>query len=139
MTEGLGPGATIDRLALQTARASAVLRADLDYLDETARAELAALTVREEYQMIALDGMRFVNLHVALQRRVLRAAVERLQGDIRDLSFELVEATRRHIVANGRRAVWQWRRGLNVEWTGAMAGNRIRLWLVPNQGNNSDS
>ncbi|HVF09229.1 MAG TPA: tRNA lysidine(34) synthetase TilS [Abditibacteriaceae bacterium] len=126
-----------ERLARQTARAGAVLRADLELLDEVTASQLASLTVRETPRLIALDGLRFQELHLALQRRILRAAVVRLQGDTRDLSFELVETTRRHIADGERRAVWQWRRGLHVEWTGAMAGNRIRLWLVANQQSQS--
>ena len=125
--------ANLERLAWQTARSSAVLRSDLELLDEVTEAQLATLTIRAAPQLVVLDGLRFRELHLALQRRVLRAAVAKLQGDMRDLSFELVETARRHIADDGRHAVWQWRRGLNVEWTGAMAGNRIRLWLVANQ------
>jgi len=124
------PQRTLPQLARQTARAAEILEADLDYLDDVATATLAAITLREEGKLIALDGLAFRGLHLALQRRVMRAAVRRLEGEVRDLDFEQVEVARRHIVADGRRAVWQWRRGLNVEWTGAMAGNRIRLWLV---------
>jgi tRNA(Ile)-lysidine synthase len=130
----LPPGtASEDRLARQTARSCAVLRSDLELLDEMTNKHLEALTLRKEPGLVVLDGLRFREKHLALQRRILRAAVAGLQGDVQDLGFELVETTRRHIVADKRRAVWQWRRGINVEWTGAMAGNRIRLWLVPNQ------
>ncbi|MDQ3815705.1 MAG: hypothetical protein M3347_17465, partial [Armatimonadota bacterium] len=125
---------SLDQLAWQTARASAIFQADLDFLDQTAHEALAQLIVRDEPRLLTLDGLAFRELHVALQRRVLRAAAHRLQGDLRDLGFELVENVRRHIMADGRRAVWQWRRGLNVEWTGAMAGNRIRFWLVSDFG-----
>jgi len=133
MHDLMTPGAAdTERLARQTARACAVLRSDLELLDEITQAQLAAITIREAPSLIILNGLRFREMHLALQRRILRSAVARLQGDTRDLGFELVETTRRHIAADGRRAVWQWRRGVNVEWTGAMAGNRIRLWLVPN-------
>jgi len=123
--------ASEDRLTRQTARSCEVLRADFELLDELTAAQLAVLTVREEPRLIVLDGLRFRELHLALQRRILRAAVARLQGETRDLGFEIIETTRRHIVGDKRRAVWQWRRGVHVEWTGAMAGNRVRLWLVP--------
>jgi hypothetical protein len=86
--------------------------------------------LREEPRLLALDGITFRGLHIAAQRRVLRAAAWQLQGHVLDISVEHIERARRHIMDNGRRAVWQWRGGLHVEWTGAMAGNRIRLWLV---------
>ena len=99
-------------------------------MNESARAHLTAITVQEQPHFVALNGVAFRDLPVALQRRVLREAARRVQGDLQDIGSEQIEVARRHIAANGRRAVWQWRRGLNVEWTGAMSGNRIRLWLV---------
>ena len=128
------PASGLDQLARQTARAAEIVQADLDFLEAAAREAFAALIVRDIPNLVTLNGLGFRELPVALQRRVLRAAVRHLQHDVRDLGFELVETARRHIMANGRRAVWQWRRGLNVEWTGAMAGNRIRLWLVSDDG-----
>jgi tRNA(Ile)-lysidine synthase len=117
-------------LERQSVRAAAILRDDIDALDSLARRELAALTVARRDRLIALAGAGFVALHPALQRRVLRCAVLELHGDVRDLDAARVETARRHIVAGGRRRVWQWRRGMNVEWTGAMAGNRVRVWVV---------
>jgi tRNA(Ile)-lysidine synthase len=120
----------LDRLTRQAARSAAVLRDDIDWLDEMTRMHLAALTLRQEPKLLALDGIGFCTLHTAAQRRVLRAATRRIQGHVQDIGMEHIERARRHIIAGGRRAVWQWRGGLHVEWTGAMAGNRIRLWLV---------
>ncbi|MBV9469960.1 MAG: tRNA lysidine(34) synthetase TilS [Abitibacteriaceae bacterium] len=127
-------GGSIERLAQQTSRASTVLREELAYLDQVAQDHLAALTLCREEQLIALDGLRFRELPPVLQRRVLRCGVQQLQGQVRDVSLEAVEKVRCHVMAKGRRKVWQWRHGMNIEWTGEMAGNRIRLWLVSDKG-----
>lgn len=130
----MGPERDLDRLARQTARACTVLRDEHDYLAAVAREQLTALTVRADDALITLDGVRFRALPAPLQRRVLRAAVQRLHGEVNDLSMEAIEAVRAHVLVDGRRKVWQWRRGVSVEWTGAMAGNRIRLWVVSDPG-----
>lgn len=128
--------AGVGRLTHQVARAAALWRDDIEWMDDAAQRHLAAMTLPntrggcDARAVLALDGGAFVALPVALQRRVLRAAVRQVKGDLLDIGAEPVERARRHIAANGRRAVWPWRGGLRVEWTGAMAGNRIRLWLV---------
>ena len=122
------------QLARQTARAAALWRDDLDFLDATARAEIEKLSrptrEREDRIALALDGVEFCGLHAALQRRVMRAALEKLEGQTRDLSARQIEEVREHILSSERRRVWSWRRGVFVEWTGAMAGNRLRFWRV---------
>ncbi|HEX8237620.1 MAG TPA: tRNA lysidine(34) synthetase TilS [Abditibacteriaceae bacterium] len=130
-------GKSLDALARQTARASQLWRDDIAWMNTAAREHLAAITVQEQPHLLALDGVAFRDFPVALQRRVLREAARRVQGNVQDIGSEHIEAARRHIVADGRRAVWQWRRGLSVEWTGAMSGNRIRLWLVGETVKNS--
>lgn len=123
-------GKTAHDLARQTARAAQLWRDDIAWMNEAAQQQMKAITVQETPHLMALDGLAFRALPVALQRRVLREAARRVQGDLQDIGSEHIEVARRHIEANGRRAVWQWRKGLHVEWTGAMSGNRVRLWVV---------
>ncbi len=123
-------GKSLNALARQTARAAQLWRDDIAWMNEAAREQMKAITVQEQPHLVALNGLAFCALPIALQRRVLREAARRVKGDLQDIGSEHIEVARRHIAANGRRAVWQWRRGLNVEWTGAMSGNRIRLWVV---------
>ena len=122
------------QLAKQTARGAALLRDEFAFLDEQAQAQLQILTLRNETHLLILDGIRFRALHIALQRRVLRIGAARLAGEFYALSSEHIEAVRRHVAANQKRKVWTWPRASNamlrVEWTGAMAGNRIRLRRV---------
>jgi tRNA(Ile)-lysidine synthase len=130
-------GKSLAALARQTARASQLWRDDIAWMNATACEHLTAITVQEQPHLLALDGVAFRKLPVALQRRVLREAARHVRGDVQDIGSEQIEVARRHIAANGRRAVWQWRQGLSVEWTGAMSGNRIRLWLVGETVKNS--
>jgi tRNA(Ile)-lysidine synthase len=130
-----GKGAR-QQLARQTQQASAILRDDLDYLDALANEHLAALVLKEEKDaashLLILDSIAWSELPVALQRRVLRVAVQRvddgkLSGEI---GLEKIETLRRQILSKGRRMVWQWRHDLWAEWTGVASGNRIRLRVV---------
>jgi hypothetical protein len=123
-------GKSINALAQQAARSAQLWRDDIAWMNATAREHLTAITVQEQPHLVALDGVAFRALPMALQRRILREAARRVLGNLQNISSEHVEVARRHIAANRRRAVWQWSKGLNVEWTGAMSGNRIRLWLV---------
>jgi tRNA(Ile)-lysidine synthase len=130
----LAPGASAmggsSLLAEQSARAASLLRDDLDCLDELARAHLHTLIRRDEPALLTFDGLGFTALPVALQRRILREATRRVRGSLDGITAEHIEVTRRQITTNGRRAVWCWPTGLRVEWTGDMAGNRVRFWLV---------
>ena len=107
-----------------------ILHEDLTCLDEIAAWQLEEITVKADAGLIVLRGPRFAKLPVALQRRVLRLGAIGLDRNLTELSYAKIEATRRHIQENAKRCVWQWSRHLNVEWTGPMAGERIRLWLV---------
>lgn len=123
-------GAQTSRLAKQAARGAGILRAELALVEELAQQQLEELTIGSESGLLILDGLKLRELHVALQRRVLRLAAMQLTSDARELSFERVEEVRLHVVENRRRAVWQWSKTLRVEWTGEHSGNRIRLQLV---------
>lgn len=141
----------LDALSRQAARAAQLWRDDLDFLDQSAKALLQQLKLRSAPNVLALDGLAFGKLPVAMQRRVLRAAARQVMakteasnsqtngsdtdsgvthGFVSEIGSESVETVRHHVAAGERRTVWQWRRGLNVEWTGAKSGNRIRLWRV---------
>ncbi len=118
-----------DLLARQTVRAAQLWRDDLQFLDETANELLHQIEVRARADVIALDGLQFQRLSVSMQRRVLRLAV--LQAaPAAQIGSERIDEVRRHIAANHKRIVWQWPGGVCVEWTGAMSGNRVRVWRV---------
>ncbi len=132
------------QLERQTTRACEVLQADFELLDEIAQTHLAALVLKDKIEtdcgkqsqtashLLILDGVRWSHLPLSMQRRVLRAAVAKLDGGMLrgEIGWEKIETVRQHVQSKGRRKVWQWRRDLSVEWTSVACGNRIRLRLV---------
>jgi len=123
-------GGNSSRLLRQASRSSEIARADSEVLEDLARENFRELTIEAKENLIVLDGLKFRDLPVGLQRRVLRLAVGELEGNTRDVSFERIEEVRFHVHENKRRAVWMWKKTLQVEWTGAMAGNRLRFKRV---------
>lgn len=118
------------QLAQQTLRASKIWREEIRFLDSLTEEALQALTLTHTENVLILDGSRFYDLPMALQRRVLRLGAFKMDEGTRDLSFVRVEEVRLQIVENKRRAVWQWKKSLLVEWTGEYSGNRIRFKRV---------
>ena len=123
-------GGNSQRLLRQVVRGCEISRADSEVLESLASTRMDELIISDEANLLILDGLKFRDLPIGLQRRVLRLAAQKLEGDRRDLSFEKVETARLQISENKRRAVWMWKKTLQVEWTGAMAGNRIRFKRV---------
>lgn len=123
-------GKSVDQLAVQSSRAARIWRDDLELLNKLAQDTLSDLTTHDAENVLILDGLRFLAIPIALQRRVLRLATLRILPAAYDLELERVEEVRCHIAANGRRKVWQWRRDMRIEWTGEYSGNRIRFLRV---------
>jgi len=115
------------QLAKQASRTARLARDENDFWEQQIADHWRSLVLEESEFLIVLDGARFVNLHAALQRRILRFAVSHFCQSSANLSFERVEEARRHICDNGRNAVWQWRGGIAVHWTGKNSGSRIRI------------
>jgi len=133
---------SLQQLARQTGHACEIWRADLELLDELAREKISAIALHQEdtstTRLLILDGLAFRELHLSLQRRVLRMAAEQVSGGkyfegAGEIGWQKIETTRRQVLSNGRRAVWQWTKNLSVEWTGAAAGNRIRVRCVKDE------
>lgn len=121
---------SLDSLAGQSARAAQIWREDNDFLDDLAETQLELLTLRQEPDLLVLNGLRFAQLSPTIGRRVLRCAVQKLNPAAREIGSEPIETARRHIANAGRHAVWQWPHQISIEWTGSLAGNRIRLRVV---------
>jgi tRNA(Ile)-lysidine synthase len=119
-----------NRLALQTLRAAQIWRDDLKVLEAAAGAALNDCALREDENMLILDGKKFCALPIALQRRVLRLGAKKLEHPAREIGAARVEEVRLHVAENRRRAVWFWSQSLRVEWTGDKSGNRIRIRCV---------
>ena len=121
---------SLEQMARQSARAALLWRDDNDFLDELAHAHIELLALQRESDLLVFNGLRFAELPAPLARRVLRGAAQILCPQARETGSEHIEIARRHIVQSGRHMVWQWPHQISVEWTGALAGNRIRLRVV---------
>jgi tRNA(Ile)-lysidine synthase len=123
-------GVDENRLAMQTAHAAQIWRDDLEFLESATRCKLANCVLHEDEKLLILDGGKFRDLPVSLQRRVLRLGAQKLELQARAIGATRIEEVRVHIAQNQRRAVWQWSQKLSVEWTGEKSGNRIRFRCV---------
>ncbi|MCW3051901.1 MAG: tRNA(Ile)-lysidine synthetase, N-terminal domain/tRNA(Ile)-lysidine synthetase, C-terminal domain, partial [Chthonomonadales bacterium] len=72
-------------------RLSDIAAADTDLLNELARDSLKSITLSESESEWVLDAAALARLPLALRRRVLRAAIETVRGDLRDVSMEATE------------------------------------------------
>jgi tRNA(Ile)-lysidine synthase len=115
------------QLAKQASRAALLARDENDFWNQQISEHWQKVLLEETPLLIILDGARFSDFHVALQRRILRFAVNHFCQTTANLSFERVEEVRRHICNDDRNAVWQWRGGIHVHWTGPNSGRRIRI------------
>lgn len=78
---------------------SALLRmaelADTDnsYLEEAAQQAKAQCTISDAESLLVLDSEKLAALPLAIQRRVLRQAIEQVRGSLENISFEAIEQT----------------------------------------------
>ena len=82
-------------LAEGLSRMAHLMRDEEDWLCGVAVKTLQALTLADHGTMLVLDRKGLAACHPALQRRVLRAAVQRCKGDLRRLGFAPLEAARK--------------------------------------------
>jgi tRNA(Ile)-lysidine synthase len=123
-------GRDSDELARGFAFNAQLSRDEDAWLELQARDALEGLVVKREEGVLALDGLAFRALPLALQRRVLRLAAREVEAQAREVERVKIETLRLACVQNARRQVWTWRKVLRVEWTGQGAGNRLRFWRV---------
>ncbi|MDJ0856647.1 MAG: tRNA lysidine(34) synthetase TilS [Desulfobacterales bacterium] len=76
-------------------RLSRLMRDEERWLETLAAEALLDVLAAAEEDAFFLDHAALGRLHPALQRRVLRAALKRLRGDLRRIGFERIEAVRR--------------------------------------------
>jgi len=72
-------------------RLSDIAAADTELLNELALDSLQSVTRSESDTERVLDAVAMARLPLALRRRVLRAAIETVRGDLRDVSMEATE------------------------------------------------
>ena len=118
------------QLAADYAASAMVLRDELDFQGATALAALGQIVRERTSERVILDAPALMALHPALQRRVIRLSGQEVAPEAPPADLAHVEAMRAAIDSGARRTVWSLEGGLRVEWTGTMAGNRLRFWCV---------
>lgn len=88
-------------LAAGLNRLAGLLRDEEDWLDALVGDYLRDVTVSAGADHIRLDASSIARFHPALQRRVLRAALMRIRGDLRRIGFASIEALRRQLSMDG--------------------------------------
>lgn len=116
-----------DDLAVNFCKGAALLRDELEWADSSARQALGELELRRGPNLLVLSAEKFNQLHIAQRRRILRLAAHDLIPGGGDPGSLAVEKVCQAVESGARREVWQWSGLLRVEWTGGMAGNRIRF------------
>ncbi|MCX6344011.1 MAG: tRNA lysidine(34) synthetase TilS [Armatimonadetes bacterium] len=76
-------------------RLADIAASENDYLDEAALSAAQSMQLRD-----AIDANLLSNLPIALQRRILRSEIEKLKGNLLDVSFEHVDRVI-HALADG--------------------------------------
>ena len=79
------------RLTRSLARMSQMAQAEEDYWSQEIPRHFAPIAERSQYWLI-LNLAEFYKWHPAIQRRVIRRAIEDTRGDLRSIDFEHVEA-----------------------------------------------
>ena len=123
-------GRESDALARSFALNAALARDEDAFLEREALNCLEELGVKRAEGLVTLDGLRLRELDVALVRRIIRVAARAVAPELREIESRKVETVRLAVADGQKRAVWSWRSGVRVEWTGASAGNRLRFWRV---------
>ena len=102
-------------------RLSCLLRDEERWLDRLVTERLHALCTMDGAAGIRLDITALAREHPALQRRVLRAALQRIRGDLRRVGFEPIEAIRQLVGADPREG--------RVDLPGDINARREGRWL----------
>lgn len=79
----------IDRVLIDTAN---IIRCENEYFHRITSEEFEGLLTKERMNRIAFDAHRLSELHDALLRRILRMAVEKINGSTNNISYAHIEA-----------------------------------------------
>lgn len=100
-------------------REAALLGAEDDLLHQLMLAQLPTLGITVKNQMVSFNVPALKKLHVALQRRVLRWGIEKLQGNLNGITFKHIEVVRCRVLCAQDGSSSQLPQGLIVKKNGA--------------------
>ena len=104
-------------------RMSELMRDEEDWLADLVADKLRGITLRRERNLLVLDRQVLVDCHPALQRRLLRSAVERCKGDLRRIGFASLEGARELAVQDSSHGSYDLPAGLQVR----VRDNRLEI------------
>ncbi len=108
-------------------RLSRLMRDEERWLETLVAETMPAVLAAAEDQALYLDRAALGRLHPALQRRVLRAAFQRLRGNLRRIGFERIEAVRDLMASERLAGGFDLPGGVHA----ALAGARLRIGYRP--------
>ncbi len=108
-------------------RLARLTRDEEAWLESLVDDHLRRVTLEEAANHHLLDGAALARSHPGLQRRLLRAALARIRGDLRRIGFELIEAVRALLKAECRSGAVDLPGGLRA----IRLGNRLYIGPPP--------
>ena len=81
-------------------RLSRIVRSEDEWMEAAVQPLFDRSVMKMEKQRIRLSLERFAENHMAVKRRILRRAVEKIKGDLRQITFSHIEAAR-HLAETG--------------------------------------
>ncbi|GAB6099794.1 tRNA lysidine(34) synthetase TilS [Halanaerocella petrolearia] len=73
-------------------RTAEIFRTEDDYLNQQAKETLQEITIKQSEKQLVIDLEKFLQLHTALQRRIIREAVRYCKDDYQDLYYQHIES-----------------------------------------------
>ncbi len=110
-------------IAVGLNRLSRLMRDEERWLETLVAETMPAVLTAADDQALYLDRAALSRLHPALQRRVLRTALQRLRGDLRRLGFDPIEAVRDLVTSENSAGGLDLPGGVHA----ALAGARLRI------------
>ncbi|AGB40148.1 tRNA(Ile)-lysidine synthetase [Halobacteroides halobius DSM 5150] len=80
-------------------RTAQICRTEDDFLSQQAAQLLEKIIIKQNTEQLILDVEDFVELHVALQRRLIREAIKTLQNDYKNIYYQHIENILELVVA----------------------------------------
>lgn len=99
-------------------REAVLLGAEDDCIHQFMLAQLPTLGFAVTKRAVSFNVSALKKLHVALQRRVLRWGIKKLQGNLNDITFKHIEVVRCRVLCTPGRSRYQLPQGLIVEQNG---------------------
>ncbi len=100
-------------------RETALLEAEDDFMRQAVQAILPTLAVEVKQRSVSFDLSSLTQLHIAMQRRVLRWGIEKVCGELKGIKFKEIERLRALVFPGHQGTQTRLGRGLTAKKQGA--------------------